>query len=130
MFNAVHEALSHKGRFALEYVQVLTPNCPVRFHRFIVGVAVVENGNVVHKMVHSKDMDFWMEHGAQSGITMTFPSTLPQDQLDAWKQQCDKNHVQYSVGACEYSEMERRCHQAIVERSAVTVCKSKKRFAA
>lgn len=130
MFNAVHEALSHKGRFAVEYVDVSTPNCPVRSHRFIVGVAVVENGNVVHKMVPSKDMEFWMEHGAQSDITMTFPSTLPQDQLDAWKQQCDTNHVQYAVSACEFSEIERRCHQAIVERSVVTLCKSKKRFAA
>lgn len=128
MFNAVHEALSHKGRFALEYVQVSTPNCPVRSHRFIVGVVVVENGNVVHKMVPSKDMDFWMEHGAQSGITMTFPSTLPQDQLDAWKQQCENNHVHYAVAACEFSESEQRCQQAIVERSTVTVCK--KRFAA
>lgn len=128
MFNAVHEALSHKGRFALEYVQISTPDCPVTSHTLVVGVAAVENGCVVHKMVPSKDMEFWMELGHKSRITMTFPSTLPQEQLTAWKHQCETHHVRFCVNACEFSVSEQRCQQAIVERSQVVV--PRKRFAA
>lgn len=128
MFNAVHEALSHKGRFALEYVQISTPDCPVASHTVVVGVAAIENGCVVHKMVPSKDMEFWMERGHSSPITMTFPSTLPQDQLNTWQNQCEENQVRFCVVAREFSDSEQRCQQAIVERSQVVV--PRKRFAA
>lgn len=128
MFNAVHEALSHKGRFALEYVEISTPDCPVHNHKFVVGVAVVEHGSVVHKMIPSQDMDFWLQLGASSRVTMTFPSTLPEDQLDAWKQQCDTHHVCFAVASVAFSDSEQRCHQAIVERC--TVVSGKKRMAA
>lgn len=128
MFNAVHEALSHKGRFALEYVHISTPDCPVHTHKIVVGVAAVENGVVVHKMVPSKDMDFWMKRGTTSRVHMTFPSTLSVDHLDEWKRQCEEHQVRFCVNACEFSESEQRCQQAIVERSQVVL--PRKRFAA
>lgn len=128
MFNAVHEALSHKGRFAFEYVIIHTPNCPVHEHKVLVGVAVVEHGETIHKMVHSQDIDFWLHIGEHSDVRMVFPSTLPEEQLNRWKRQCAEHGVQFDVAAVAFSESEQRCHQDIVERC--TVVASKKRMAA
>lgn len=131
MFNAVHEALSHKGRFALEYVHISTPDCPVHTHKIVVGVAAVENGVVVHKMVPSKDMDFWMKRGTTSRVHMTFPSTLPIEHLDEWKRQCGEHHVGFEVSACAFSTQEQQQCQTIVERCIKTsVSAARKRFAA
>lgn len=125
MFNAVHEALSHKGRFAMEYVQITTPHCPVRVHKVLVGVAAVENGVVVHKMVVSQDMDFWMNR-ARRGVEMTFPSTLPQEQLDAWAQQCEEHHVGFRVAPVVFSEREEQAYQALIQRSTVRAAPKKR----